>query len=153
LKKTLFIGFLFFFFSFLGKAQLVTYQFEDLEKLEKENPKPIIIFVHTSWCKYCAMMEETTLQDSTVQNLLNEKVYFVSFDAEQKTPIQFLEKKFKYQPHGNDIGVHELAKELATTNGVLNYPTFVFLNQQFEIDFIHPGVIKKEEFVTILNTY
>jgi thiol:disulfide interchange protein len=26
------------------------------------NPKPIVVFVHTSWCKYCKMMENITFK-------------------------------------------------------------------------------------------
>jgi thiol:disulfide interchange protein len=45
-----------------GFAQLKTYSFQEAEKLSAENPKPIVVFVHTSWCKYCKMMENITFK-------------------------------------------------------------------------------------------
>jgi thioredoxin-related protein len=44
-----------------GFAQLKTYSFE-AEKLSAENPSPLLFFVHTSWCKYCKMMENITFK-------------------------------------------------------------------------------------------
>jgi uncharacterized protein YyaL (SSP411 family) len=55
-----------------GFAQLKTYSFQEAEKLSVENPKPIVVFVHTSWCKYCKMMENITLKNTEVISILNE---------------------------------------------------------------------------------
>jgi thiol:disulfide interchange protein len=44
-----------------GFAQLKSY-FKRQKKLSAENPKPIVVFVHTSWCKYCKMMENITFK-------------------------------------------------------------------------------------------
>ena len=126
-KKLLIL--LVFFCTFSGFAQLKTYTFSEAEKLEQQNPKPIFVFIHTSWCKYCKMMENSTFKNPEVVQLLNENFYFVSLDAEQKNPILFKNNTFRFQPKGQNTGVHELAEELGTVDGAMTYPTFSILDK------------------------
>ena len=126
-KKLLIL--LVFFCAFSGFAQLKTYTFSEAEKLEQQNPKPIFVFIHTSWCKYCKMMENSTFKNPEVVQLLNEHFYFVSLDAEQKSPILFKNNIFRFKPKGQNTGVHELAEELGTVDGAITYPTFSILDK------------------------
>ena len=126
-KKLLIL--LIFFCTFSGFAQLKTYTFSEAEKLEQQNPKPIFVFIHTSWCKYCKMMENSTFKNPEVVQLLNDNFYFVSLDAEQKNPILFKNNTFRFQPKGQNTGVHELAEELGTVDGAMTYPTFSILDK------------------------
>ena len=126
-KKLLIL--LVFFCTFSGFAQLKTYTFSEAEKLEQQNPKPIFVFIHTSWCKYCKMMENSTFKNPEVVQLLNDNFYFVSLDAEQKSPILFKNNTFRFQPKGQNTGVHELAEELGTVDGAMTYPTFSILDK------------------------
>jgi len=126
-KKLLIL--LVFFCTFSGFAQLRTYTFSEAEKLEQQNPKPIFVFIHTSWCKYCKMMENSTFKNPEVVQLLNDNFYFVSLDAEQKNPILFKNNTFRFQPKGQNTGVHELAEELGTVDGAMTYPTFSILDK------------------------
>ena len=126
-KKLLIL--LVFFCTFSGFAQLKTYTFSEAEKLEQQNPKPIFVFIHTSWCKYCKMMENSTFKNPEVVQLLNDNFYFVSLDAEQKNPILFKNNTFRFQPKGQNTGVHELAEELGTVDGAMTYPTFSILDK------------------------
>ncbi len=126
-KKLLIL--LVFFCTFSGFAQLRTYTFSEAEKLEQQNPKPIFVFIHTSWCKYCKMMENSTFKNPEVVQLLNDNFYFVSLDAEQKSPILFKNNTFRFQPKGQNTGVHELAEELGTVDGAMTYPTFSILDK------------------------
>ena len=126
-KKLLIL--LVFFCTLSGNAQLKTYTFSEAEKLEQQNPKPIFVFIHTSWCKYCKMMENSTFKNPEVVQLLNENFYFVSLDAEQKNPILFKNNTFRFQPKGQNTGVHELAEELGTVDGAMTYPTFSILDK------------------------
>ncbi|ESU29896.1 hypothetical protein FLJC2902T_03760 [Flavobacterium limnosediminis JC2902] len=117
------------FCAFSGFAQLKTYTFSEAEKLEQQNPKPIFVFVHTSWCKYCKMMENSTFKNQEVIQLLNENFYFVSLDAESKAPIVFKNQTFIFKPKGKNTGIHELAEALATVDGGITYPTFSILDK------------------------
>lgn len=110
-------------------AQLKMHTFEDAEKLSIENPKPFVIFIHTSWCKYCKMMENATFKNEEVIHELNKNYYFISFDAEDKSDITFNNHLFKFKPKGHNSGIHELAEALSNQT----YPTITILNPDYTI--------------------
>jgi thiol-disulfide isomerase/thioredoxin len=41
---------------------LKTYSFQEAENYPQKTQSPLLFFVHTSWCKYCKMMENITLK-------------------------------------------------------------------------------------------
>lgn len=110
-------------------AQINTYTFEQAEKLSIENPKPLMIFIHTSWCKICKMMENTTFKNKDVIQNLNQNFYFISFNAEDKKEIQFHQNTFKFKPKGTNSGIHELAELLSNQT----YPTITILHPDYSI--------------------
>lgn len=110
-------------------AQLKMHTFEEAEKRSIENPKPFVIFIHTSWCKYCKMMQNSTFKNEEIIKQLNESFYFISFDAEDKSDITFNNHIFKYKPKGNNSGIHELAEALSNQT----YPTITILNPAYDI--------------------
>ncbi|MDQ7959399.1 thioredoxin family protein [Flavobacterium lindanitolerans] len=114
-------------------AQLKTHTFEEAEKLAAATSKPYVIFIHTDWCKFCKMMENTTLKNKELITALNQNFYFISFDAEDKKDIFFNGTVFKFKPKGNNSGVHELATALAEKNGNTAYPSIVILNSDYSI--------------------
>jgi len=116
------------------KTVLKVYTFAEVERLHQQKPKPIVVFLYTDWCKICFGMKKNTFKNDEVIHLLNDKFYFVKLNAEQKEAIIFLGKTFVYKPSGNKTGINELAKELATINGKISYPTTTILNSNLEID-------------------
>lgn len=120
--------------SNLCSAQLAIHSFEEVEQKMKTAPKPIIVFIHTDWCSYCLGMKNTTFQDPKIITALNENFYFISLNAEEKKTIRFLNTSFGFVTNGKKkIGVHELAKELATIDHKMSYPTLTILNSVYEI--------------------
>lgn len=117
----------------LGFAQLQTHTFEDAEKLSAYNPKPFVIFIHTSWCQYCKLMENTTFKNETLVNQLNKNFYFIALDAEGQQPIRFSNQIFKFKPKGIGSGIHELAEALAEKEGVVSYPTLAILDTDYSV--------------------
>lgn len=132
-------------------AQLKTYTFEEAEKLSKENPKPIVVFIHTSWCNYCKMMENSTFKNPEIITVLNTDFYFIRLDAESKNEIHFNNHKFQFIPNGNNTGIHELATALATINSQLIYPTTTILASDYSILFQKHSFINAEELQVILE--
>ncbi|OEK09858.1 hypothetical protein A8C32_10130 [Flavivirga aquatica] len=130
-------------------AQLKTYSFEELSSLKKE--KPIVVFLHANWCKYCNVMKNTTFKQDKIIETLNNEFYFVSFNGEQKEPVTFQNHTFKYKSTGKKTGVHELTEALGTYNSKVSYPTTVILNTNKEIIFQHPYLLKPKEFLKVLN--
>jgi len=154
--KTYLIKIFFLFFVCICKpeitiSQINAYSFVQLDSLEKVKSKPIIVFIHTEWCKYCQQMQNTTFTNDSVINLLNSKFYFVNFDAEEKRIVKFNGHTFKYKPTGSDTGIHELAEQLATVDRKISYPTFCFLNTKYEIIFQYNQFLYTDDLLTILH--
>ncbi len=133
-----------------SSINLSKFQFADLDSVVLQQQRPIAVFIHSEWCKYCAAMSQTTLENSDVKQLLNENYYFVSFDGEEREQILFQDRVFNYQPTGRTSGTHELAVELGAIDGVLTYPAFVLLNPKYEIIFQHNAFLTDQELVKIL---
>jgi thioredoxin-related protein len=96
-------------------------------------------------------MRNTTLKNSRVIELLNKNHYFVDFDAEHERTISFRNHTFKYQPTGDNTGVHQLATALGTVNGNLSYPTLCFLSSNYEIVFQYGQYLNPTDFLKILE--
>ena len=135
----------------IGFSQLKNTSLNKVDSLLLKDPKNIVVFIHTDWCKYCHKMKATTLQNQEVINYLNSNFYFCPLNAETETPILFNHHKFNFIPNGNAVGTHELATALGTINGELNYPTICILNEKYEIIFQYASFLKTKEFLKILE--
>ena len=85
-------------------SQIKSYNLSDIERLNQEQRRITVVFLHTDWCQYCKAMQRTTFRNKTVEALLNENFYFVSFDAESKDEVRFAGKTLKYRPTGRGAG-------------------------------------------------
>jgi len=139
------------FLPLLVFAQLKHFSFEQLDSLQKIEKRPVVVFLHTSWCKYCGTMKNTTFKNNEVIKGLNQKFYFVSLDIEEKSDITFRGYTFKFKPTGTNTGVHELAEQLGTINGQLAYPSICFLNADNEIIYQHNEFISASQLQVILT--
>ncbi len=117
----------------VAHAQDYALSFEKLEAVQKTDPRPVVVFLHAPWCNFCENMKQTTFQNEEIKSLLTKDFHFVSFDGESKTDVTFLGQTFKYKPNGTNTGTHELAQQLGAKDGVVAYPTLVFLNAKYEI--------------------
>jgi len=130
-------------------AQLNTYSFEQVDTLPIK--KPVIVFLHTDWCKYCKVMEQTTFKNSDVVKELNKNFYYISFDAEYKKPIKYQNVVFNYKSTGRKTGIHELAEALGKYKHQIKYPTTVVLNKKNEIVFQYPSMLRAKGFLKLLK--
>ncbi|WP_348824982.1 thioredoxin family protein [Flavobacterium aestuarii] len=151
MKKTVYILLIFFWVIPSGFAQLKTYTFEETEKLSKENPKPIVVFIHTTWCNYCRMMENSTFKNPEIIQLLNSNFYFISLDAESKNDIQFNSHTFKFKPKGPNTGIHELATALAEIDSQVVYPTIAILQDDYSVVFQKHSFLNVKELLAVLK--
>lgn len=151
MKKRLYILLIFFWAIPSSLAQLKTHTFEEAEKLSKENPKPFVVFIHTSWCNYCKMMENSTFKNSEVIRLLNTDFYFIPLDAESKEDIHFNNHNFQFKPNGQNTGIHELATALATIDSQVVYPTVTILEPDFSIGFQKHSFLNAKELLVVLK--
>ncbi|AEL26022.1 thioredoxin family protein [Cyclobacterium marinum] len=135
MNKILTIGFIVCLFFSIGIANGQEISWTAIESLKdslRSNPKPIMVFIHTDWCKYCKMQENITFQKPKVAGLLSKNFYCIKINAESEEELVFLGRKYKPGKTGD---YHSLAKMLGTNNGRLLFPTTVFyapLSQTFE---------------------
>lgn len=122
-------------------SQSIIRSFEETEKLQKEESRNVLVFIHTEWCKFCKTMENTTFKDEEVQEILSDEYYFVDFDGEEKKDVTYGGHVFRFKPTGRETGVHELAEVLGTVDGVLSYPVLAILNPENEIIFQYGGFL------------
>ncbi|WP_310554684.1 thioredoxin family protein [Flavobacterium sp.] len=134
-----------------GFAQLNMVQFEQIDSLQKEEKRNVIVFIHADWCKYCQVMKNKTFKNKDAIKLINEKFYFVDFNAEEKRKIVFNKQDFAFKPKGSNSGIHELAIELGTINNQINYPTLCVLNEKKEIIFQHNSFLNAKDLINILG--
>lgn len=132
-------------------AQLKTVTFEELAELQKKENRPVMVYIHTDWCKYCHAMKQHMLKNGDMLNLLNQKYYTVFLNAESKKDINFNGKVFKYKPSGIATGIHQLAEELGRINGENPYPVLCFLNNKNEIIYQSGGLLSAEAFLKTLE--
>lgn len=132
-------------------AQIKTYQFEQIDSLQKIEKRNILIFIHTDWCKYCKMMQNTTFKNDHIIKMLNEKYYFITLNAEEKRTIFFNNHTFSYKPTGTNTGSNEITVQLGTIENKLSFPTLCVLNANNEIIFQYPQYITTTDLKTILT--
>lgn len=125
-------------------SQLKSYNMNDIERLNQEQRRITVVFLHTDWCQYCKAMQRTTFRNKTVEALLNENFYFVSFDAESKDEVQFAGKILKYRPRGRGAGEHQLV-DLLLGDEERVYPQMVFINSKNEEVYRLNGFVRAKE--------
>ncbi len=149
MKKRLFLLFLLTFQ--VAFSQLQTVAFEQIDSLQTIRKKPIVIFIHTDWCKFCQQMERTTFKNEEVVSQLNGQFYFVSFDAESRQKVTFNNRELQFKPSGNNTGIHELAIVLGTIDKQIVYPILCILNDKYEIVFQYSGFLNAKDFQVVLH--
>jgi hypothetical protein len=116
-------------------------------------PRPVLVFVHTSWCQYCKLQELTTFRNPEVARRLNAGYYAVSLDAESRVPIRLGGQKYEFQASGPNTGVHALALALARDEqGQLAYPTTVLLDEKLQVRGRWAGLLKANELAPALES-
>lgn len=126
-------------------SQMKTGTFSDLETRQKENPKPIIIHIYTSWCSVCKIESFNLNKDKDLVKTINEDFYFINFEAEKtKEKINFQGKEFNYLPNGSS-GIHELVLALSKNKNQPIYPLWIILDKNQNLVEYHEGVFKTEE--------
>lgn len=126
-------------------SQMKTSTFSNLEIWQKENPKPVIIHIYTSWCSVCKIESFQLNKDKDLIQLINQNFYVINFDAEKmKEKINFQGKEFSYLPNGNS-GIHELALALSKNKNQPVYPLWIILDKDQNLVEYHEGLFKPEK--------
>ncbi len=152
MKKVL-LGFGFFMLigflmSFTALDTIKWSDFEEALAQNEENPKRILVNVYTEGCGWCEIMEKKTFKDPVLVDYLNSNFYTVGLDAKSKKAITFHNKVYNGQSDTSK-NQHELADFFL--NGKKNYPSFVILNKNLEVEKIISGYKKPQGFLAELK--
>lgn len=144
---------LIFFFGIIsaGFCQLQNRTFEEIEALQQIQKRKTIVFIHADWCQFCQRMKSTTFKNQEIIESLNSNFYFIDFNTGEKRDISFNKQTFKYEPTGNNVGVHQLALQLGTMNNQIVYPVLCVLNDQNEIILQYNSYLSPKDFKLLLE--
>jgi len=134
--------------SIAQKKAIDWLSFEKLAEGFQKEQKPILIFLHTDWCKFCKMQENTTFKDSSIISSLSKDYYCLRFNAESKEIVSFFGREYLFSP---EDGYHELALYLGSEEGKLKLPTTVILNKRLEKSFRKSALVNREEMKVLLK--
>lgn len=152
MKKTflLTIG-LVFFCQLLAQGQPLEWTtFEHLEDSLRAEKRPLMIFIHTDWCRYCSMQEHTTFQDAELVRLLRQRFYCLRLDAETRKEVFFINRMYRFRASG---GYHELAELLGRQEGALLFPTTVLIGEDLQFRMRLRGLQRAEDLLAIMEGF
>lgn len=127
----------------------------DLESLQKEEPRKVLIDVYTKWCGPCKMMMAQTFTDKEVINYINKNFYAVKFDAEGNEKVNFKGYEWTnedYDPNKRGRnGTHDLTLAIAPVNARIAYPTIVYMDENLNIIQPIQGMMRPPQIMPLLT--
>lgn len=126
---------------------------ENVNKLFKNNPKPILIEFTTDWCGYCLIQDKQLERNSKLNEWINQHYYYLKIDGESLDKIEFLGNNYPSNSTNKQKNTHSLVYALLPEKETLSYPYWVILNKNQMIDFNYSGYIKPKNLQQLLNQY
>jgi len=114
----------------------------------KSNKKKLIYFVHPG-CIDCKMMQKTSFQHDSIAKYLNQHFTCIHFDILSQDTIEFNGKKYFFDQ--KQYPFHQLAVMLS--NGQINLPQIIFLNEQNQIVSSVPGFFPVKNFDILIHFF
>ncbi|AZB01686.1 thioredoxin family protein [Chryseobacterium joostei] len=126
-------------------SQMKTGTFSELEFLQKESPRPVVIHLYTDWCTVCKIESFHLSKDKDLVKMMNENFYLINFEAEKtRDKIRFQGQEFEYLSNGSS-GIHELALALSKNKNQPVYPLWIFLDKNQNLVYYQEGQLTPEK--------
>ncbi len=113
--------------------------------------KKIFIDLFTDWCGWCKKMDAVTFSNPYIAQYMSEHYYAVKFNAERTDTIDFQGRQFVNPTPTTPRSTHQLA--YALLNGKLSYPSFVFLDENYNMLTVVAGYYEAKAFEPVLNYF
>lgn len=114
----------------------------------KTNKKKLIFFAHQG-CIDCKMMHKTVFQHDSIAQYLNLYFTCINFDILSQDTIEFNGTKYYFDP--KQYPFHQLAVVLS--NGRINLPQIIFLNEQNQLTSSVPGYFPVKSFDMLIHFF
>ena len=95
------------------------------------------------------MMDRTTFSDPEIIEKLNEKYYFISFNAGTKEAVRYKNELYHFIPKGRNSRYHELVHHFLKNRQEV-HPTLIFLDADFNETLFLLSYISSREMLGIL---
>lgn len=94
MKRLILISITYFLItSFAGAEDLKWYTWDQGYELAKKEHKPMLVFVHASWCHQCQRLDQRVFNDEEIIPLIVKDFIPVKFDIEADEEYTFKGKK------------------------------------------------------------
>lgn len=144
MKRLALLLFVFLITGLTCRAQIRPGAIEKVDSLMQVSKKPILVLLTAPWCKYC-LLQKSQLRNNKKFAARSESFYYAEFDAESsRQPVRFNSKFYTYKNSGSANGVNELAEALNGSQA-LSYPTWIILNEQYEVLGRYNGVLDESQ--------
>lgn len=117
-------------FANLAAQEIKWVSLEEAIKLQKENPKKIMMDVYTVWCGPCKMLDKNTFQNPDVAAYVNKNYYAVKFNAEGGDAVNYKGQIFKNPGYDASVSGRNAQHEFAAALQITAYPTIVFFDEE-----------------------
>lgn len=109
------------------KGKVIFHSFNQLDKLQKKQPKKVLVNVNAAFCNSCKVMTKTTFLDTSLSNYLNKNFYLVNLDVETSDTLMYKGAKH-YKEKANMYPFNTLVFKL--TNNRFSLPALCILDEQ-----------------------
>ena len=133
MKKIIILIVLGFTLSGMSAQEINWITLEEAVKLQKKNPRKIIMDMYTVWCGPCKRLDRDTFGNKDVINYINKYYYAIKFNAEGNEKVNYKGKTYtnpNYDPARAKSRNYQ--HQLAQHFGVRSYPTMIFIDENLE---------------------
>jgi len=116
-----------FYDTAFAKLPVKMYSIQEVEQLQKKQPRKVLVNLSSTFCNSCKVMEKTTFTDTSVARYINENYYVVNFNVETADTILFKKEKYS-RSFINNFPMNSLAAKL--TSNRFSLPAICLLDEQ-----------------------
>ncbi len=113
----------------------------------RQQQKPILIDLYTTWCGWCKQMDRKTYSNKKVAEYLTDKFYTVKLDAETHATINWQGRTYDFDPQ---YRCNLFAVYLA--HGRLEFPTTIIIAPGYEPQAI-PGYMEPKDLELLVKFF